>query len=377
MTVANFVHLRVHSAYSLSEGAIHIKDLAVLCREHRMPAVAVVDSGNLFGALEFSQTMADAGVQPIVGCALAVDWLSEAAAGNAARAGHSNGAHDEVSRLVFLVQDETGYRNLIKLSSMAYLETDAGVSLNGTFDCEITFFETATITSSIDSQTTETQAVRGVFAISVMVPEEMLTLDEVWYSLAIDTNLNGLDEADLFEGRFQIASVPFSLSTQPADFFATHGGYSPDKVTAMGAADLDDLMVCPFITPPSGVVFDKMSVFFEAAAAVPVRCSIAIYDRDGNAVASSGEIILAPGSPLITEVSVSGTLLPSTLYYTGWGTNSDQGPGIRQPPLPALPTCGRVLNVVVNGIVPQSFSPATVDNSAAIFPISITLSHVE
>ena len=257
-----------------------------------------------------------------------------------------------------------------------YLETDAGVSLNGTFDCEITFFETATITSSIDSQTTETQAVRGVFAISVTVPEEILTLDEVWYSLAIDTNLNGLDEADLFEGRFQIASVPFSLSTQPADFFATHGGYSPDKVTAMGAADLDDLMVCPFITPSSGVVFDKMSVFFKPGS-VPVRCSIAIYDRDGNAVASSGEIILAPGSPLITEVSVSGTLLPSTLYYTGWGTNSDQGPGIRQPPLPALSTCGRVLNVVVNGIVPQSFSPAAVDNSAAIFPISITLSHVE
>lgn len=257
-----------------------------------------------------------------------------------------------------------------------YLETDAGVPLNGTFACEITFFKTATITASIDSQTTETQAVRGVFAIAVTVPEEVLTLDEVWYSLAVDTNLNGLDEADLFAGRFQIASVPFALSTQPADFFATHGGYSPDKITALGAADLDDLMVCPFITPSSGVVFDKMSVFF-LAGSVPVRCSIAIYDRDGNAVAASGEIILAPGSPPITEVSVSGTLLPSTLYYTGWGTNSDEGPGIRRPPLPALPTCGRVPNVVVNGIVPPSFSPAAVDNSAEIFPISITLSRVE
>jgi DNA polymerase-3 subunit alpha len=128
MTVAEFVHLRVHSAFSLSEGAIHIKDLAQLCREHHMPAVAVADTGNLFGALEFSQTLAEAGVQPIIGCALAVDWLSAAAAGNAAQFAPPSGANDDVSRLVFLVQDEIGYQNLIKLSSLAYLETDAGLT---------------------------------------------------------------------------------------------------------------------------------------------------------------------------------------------------------------------------------------------------------
>ena len=57
MAHADFVHLRVHSAFSLSEGAIHIKDLAELCQRGEMPAVAVTDTGNLFGALEFSEAM--------------------------------------------------------------------------------------------------------------------------------------------------------------------------------------------------------------------------------------------------------------------------------------------------------------------------------
>ncbi|RME63922.1 MAG: PHP domain-containing protein, partial [Alphaproteobacteria bacterium] len=62
MALADFVHLRVHSAYSLSEGAIRIPELADLCRRHQMPAVAVTDRNNMFGALTFSETMAAAGV---------------------------------------------------------------------------------------------------------------------------------------------------------------------------------------------------------------------------------------------------------------------------------------------------------------------------
>lgn len=54
MPIADFVHLRVHSAYSLSEGAIKIKELVKICQKQEMPAVAVTDTGNLFGALEFS-----------------------------------------------------------------------------------------------------------------------------------------------------------------------------------------------------------------------------------------------------------------------------------------------------------------------------------
>ena len=71
MPHAGFVHLRVHSAYSLAEGAITGKELVSLAAGHGMPAVAMTDSGNLFGALEFAVTASGSGVQPIVGVQLA------------------------------------------------------------------------------------------------------------------------------------------------------------------------------------------------------------------------------------------------------------------------------------------------------------------
>ena len=61
-----------HNAYSLSEGAIRIKDLAKLCVEQAMPAVAITDTNNLFGGTEFSSSMRQAGVQPIIGCQLSL-----------------------------------------------------------------------------------------------------------------------------------------------------------------------------------------------------------------------------------------------------------------------------------------------------------------
>ena len=68
MPHADFVHLRVHSAYSLSEGAIKPDRIAALARDANMPAVAITDTANLFGALEFSQYCTAKGVQPIIGC---------------------------------------------------------------------------------------------------------------------------------------------------------------------------------------------------------------------------------------------------------------------------------------------------------------------
>ena len=72
MPHVDFVHLRVHSAYSLSEGAIKCKQLAELARRNDMPAVAVTDTGNLFGVMEFAAYAKDAGLQPIVGCLLGI-----------------------------------------------------------------------------------------------------------------------------------------------------------------------------------------------------------------------------------------------------------------------------------------------------------------
>ena len=72
-----FVHLRVRSAYSLLEGAIKADKIAALAVADGMPAVAIADRANLFGALEFSIATKDAGVQPVVGCALPVVGIGE------------------------------------------------------------------------------------------------------------------------------------------------------------------------------------------------------------------------------------------------------------------------------------------------------------
>ena len=119
MPLADFVHLRVHTAYSLSAGAIRIKELAGLCETERMPAVAITDSGNLFGALEFATTCSAAGVQPIIGCEISVERGASAGGSRLGRAPR------EPDRIVLLAQSEAGYRNLLRLVSQSYLAGEA------------------------------------------------------------------------------------------------------------------------------------------------------------------------------------------------------------------------------------------------------------
>jgi DNA polymerase-3 subunit alpha len=109
-----FVHLRVRSAYSLLEGAIKAEKVSSLAAAAQMPAVALVDRANLFGALEFSVTSKDAGVQPIIGCALPVTGIG----------GGQTERWAKVPTIVLLAQSEQGYLNLSVLSSHCYLEAD-------------------------------------------------------------------------------------------------------------------------------------------------------------------------------------------------------------------------------------------------------------
>ena len=110
-----FVHLRVRSAYSLLEGAIKADVIGTLAQAAGMPAVALTDRANLFGALEFSVSTKGTGVQPIVGCALPVTGIGEGAATRWAK----------TPTIVLLAQSEQGYLNLSELSSAAYLEIEA------------------------------------------------------------------------------------------------------------------------------------------------------------------------------------------------------------------------------------------------------------
>ncbi|HYM17868.1 MAG TPA: DNA polymerase III subunit alpha, partial [Micropepsaceae bacterium] len=119
---ANFVHLRVRSAYSLLEGAVRPKELATLARELRMPAAAVTDTNNLFGAYEIADTLVKAGVQPIIGVTLAVD-LEPPASGPAQNHLQTRRSYPFVA---LLVKNEAGYINLSKLLSSAYLDVEPG-----------------------------------------------------------------------------------------------------------------------------------------------------------------------------------------------------------------------------------------------------------
>jgi DNA polymerase III subunit alpha len=115
MADPGFVHLHVHSSYSLLQGALPIARLAELAKADRQPALALTDTDNMFGALEFSEKMAGSGIQPIVGCALAIDFGDQET--------RPGGPTPERPHVVLLAAREDGYRSLMRLNSRAFLES--------------------------------------------------------------------------------------------------------------------------------------------------------------------------------------------------------------------------------------------------------------
>ena len=119
MAIADFVHLKVRSAYSLTEGANKVDTVVALAKGQAMPAVAITDRNNLFGALEFSQYASKAGVQPIVGCDIGIRREEEGGIATASKV-------PAIDWLTVLVQSEQGYKNLMRLVSRAHLEFKVG-----------------------------------------------------------------------------------------------------------------------------------------------------------------------------------------------------------------------------------------------------------
>lgn len=123
----NFIHLRCHSSFSLSEGALKIEDLIDLAKKNNMPALAVTDTGNLFCSLEFSLACAKAGIQPIIGCVVQIDMQVK--------------EEVELSSIVLLAKDEIGFKNLLKLCSMSFLKKYAHYSNHIKFSDLVEFSE--------------------------------------------------------------------------------------------------------------------------------------------------------------------------------------------------------------------------------------------
>ncbi|APH72354.1 DNA polymerase III subunit alpha [Aquibium oceanicum] len=119
----SFVHLRVHSAYSLLEGALPLKKIVAHAVADGAPAIAVADTSNLFGALEFAQYAAKDGVQPIIACQLEIAFAGEEPQSSR---GHGRAAGRERASVVLIAATEAGYANLVRIVSRAYLETPPG-----------------------------------------------------------------------------------------------------------------------------------------------------------------------------------------------------------------------------------------------------------
>ena len=117
----SFVHLHVHTQYSLLDGAIRLKDLFEAARGFNMPSVAITDHGNMFGALEFYKMASKFGIKPIIGCEAYVAPRSRQDRGLKAE-GEGNGDEDRSYHLVLLARDRTGYQNLMKLVSLGFME---------------------------------------------------------------------------------------------------------------------------------------------------------------------------------------------------------------------------------------------------------------
>ncbi|TIV94677.1 MAG: PHP domain-containing protein, partial [Mesorhizobium sp.] len=117
-----FIHLRVHSAYSLLEGALQLGAIVGHAAKDEAPAIAVTDTNNLFGALEFAQKAVKDGIQPIIGCQIDLAFSGEASDAQRDRRRHG----PEMSPIVLIAASEAGYANLVRLISKVYLDTPPG-----------------------------------------------------------------------------------------------------------------------------------------------------------------------------------------------------------------------------------------------------------
>jgi DNA polymerase-3 subunit alpha len=112
--VSNFVHLHLHTEYSLLDGACRISDIPKAAKENGQTAVAITDHGNMFGVVEFFKACKKEDIKPIIGCEVYVCPRS--------RFDKQHAIDSEMNHLVLLVKDETGYKNLIYLVSKGYTE---------------------------------------------------------------------------------------------------------------------------------------------------------------------------------------------------------------------------------------------------------------
>ena len=211
-----FVHLHVHSSYSLLEGALKIAQLAKLAAADKQPALALTDTNNLFGALEFSEKLAGSGIQPIAGVQLSVCFEEP----------------DPVARIVpqpanvvLLAQTEEGYRNLMRLVSHAYFGVPLGDSPrvaapNLARHCEGLIALTGGFTGPLDSALREGRPELAQARLDVLK-------HAFGHQLYVEIQRHNLDTERMVEGELLAFAdrngLPIVAANEP--FFSSAGDY--------------------------------------------------------------------------------------------------------------------------------------------------------
>ena len=113
MAHADFVHLHLHTEYSLLDGACRLDRLMERAHDLKLPAISITDHGVLYGAIDFYKAAREKGIKPIIGCEVYV------APGSRHEKKSASGGRDVYHHLVLLAKDEVGYQNLIKLATKA------------------------------------------------------------------------------------------------------------------------------------------------------------------------------------------------------------------------------------------------------------------
>ena len=116
MAGKGFTHLHLHTQYSLLDGAIPFGRLFERCKEYGMDSVAITDHGNMFGVVDFYTQARKAGIKPIIGIEAYI------APGSRFERQKGGGVKDNTFHLILLAENNTGYQNLLKLSSIGYTE---------------------------------------------------------------------------------------------------------------------------------------------------------------------------------------------------------------------------------------------------------------
>lgn len=185
--MSDFVHLHTHTQYSLLDGAIRVDDLLTKCKEYEMDTVAITDHGAMFGALDFYLKAKKAGIKPIVGCEFYISPTDrfDKSAKSAGQAAH---------HIVLLAMDHQGYKNLIKLASIAQME---GFHYKPRIDKEV-------LTQYSDSLICMTACLKGEIPAAISREDDMdrarnktLELREIFGDrLYLEIQANGIPEQE-------------------------------------------------------------------------------------------------------------------------------------------------------------------------------------